>query len=604
MRTAKCVLAVACLGMAMMGLTGCGPDKKEEGKAKKPPFVQAIAAEKTRLVELLETTGDVVAVNAVTLHATVEGPISFCPWREGDRVEQIGQKLIEIDRPLYRQEVSAAEAALVVAKAKLADLKAGARPEEIAQAKESVRHFEDCTNFAKADYDRTASLVKSGALPPEEVEKARVNYVECQTKLEAAKERVAMLEAGPTLTQIAVAQATVEEAAAKRDLAQAKLDECVLKAPFSGVITEVLVRPGDLARPQAPLLKMMDPSSLVVRAGLPESCSAHIREGTDADIRLDAYPGKKLSARIERIYPRLEWDTRTRIIEARVIDPVELIPHLFARLWVRGRVVEDAVAVPDAAIVTTPRGHRVIYVAKEGKAQRRTVTIGLEEENRVQVIDGVQVGEMVIISGNLNLKDGAQVRLGKPPASIKNNLAQKGPGLIAKDQLAQNNPGSNPKSKHPQEGSVDGKTGLQRIMFQNKFPVRLREYNKDQLEFRTLDEVCQYFHDEIEKHPFARYIGTFDHYSHTMGLKDRVVDPSIIGAKNIIFCFGKILESPETLSVRPRSIGVCETESQWIISFLEAPSPVATETMERWVLEAMKPTPNAGSKQSPGGESP
>jgi HlyD family secretion protein len=426
MKAARYVLAGVTLGVAIISMIGCGSNKNTKAKAKKPPLVEAVAAEKTRLVELLETTGDVVAINSVTLHATVEGPISFCPWREGDQIEQVGQKLIEIDRPLYRQEVLAADAGLAVAEAKLADLKAGARPEEIAQAKESVRHFEDCTSFAKADLDRTRSLVTSGSLPAEAGEKARVAHVKCQTQHEAAKKRVAMLEAGPTVTEIAVAQAAVGEAAAKRALAQAKLDECLLKAPFAGVITEVHVRPGDLATPQSPLLKMMDPASLVIRAGLPESCAADIRTGTKTVIRLDAYPGKTFSARIERVYPRLERDSRTRIIEVKVVEPVELIPRLFARISVPGRVADDAVVVPDAAIVTTPRGDKVIYVVKDGKASMRKVTIGLEQGKQVQVTDGIQAGEMVVIAGNLNLKDGAEVRLGKPAPSVENKQGLEG----------------------------------------------------------------------------------------------------------------------------------------------------------------------------------
>jgi len=413
MMTVRRVLAAAILGTVVIGVIGCSSDKNTRGKSKKPRRVQAVAAEKTRLVELLETTGDVVAVNTVTMRATVEGPIAFCPWREGDRVEQAGQKLIEIDRPLYRQEVLAAQGILAVAKAKLADLKAGARPEEIAQAKEFVRHFEDCTSFAKADLGRIKSLVESGSLPAELAEKARVSYVKCQTQHGAAKEQLAMLEAGPTKTEIAVQQAVVGEAAAKRDIAQARLDECLLKAPFAGVVTQVFVRPGDLATPRAPLLKMMDPSSLVVRAGLPESCAADIRNGTKVVIRLDAYPGKTFSARIERVYPRLEWESRTRIIEIKVIDPAELIPHLFARVSVHGRVVDDAVVVPDAAIITTPRGHKVVYVVKGGKANMRKVTIGLDQGQRVQITDGLEAGEMVVIAGNLNLKDGANVQLGK-----------------------------------------------------------------------------------------------------------------------------------------------------------------------------------------------
>ncbi len=413
MMTTKQVMIVSVCGAVVMGMIGCGSDEKVQSKTGKFSRVEVIAAEKTRLVEILETTGNVVSVNTVTLEATVEGPISFCPWREGDRVDHAGQKLIEINRPLYRQEAVAAKAALAVAKAKLVDLKAGARPEEITQAKESVRHFEDCTEFAKADLERIRSLVKSGALPAETVEKARVSYVECHTQFEAAKEQLAMLEAGPTITEIGVAQAAVEEAAARVGLAQAKLDECILKAPFAGIITEVYVRKGDLATPRAQLLKMMDPSSLVVRAGLPENCITDIRRGTKASIQLDAYPGKTFSAKIERIYPRLEWESRTRIVEVKFTDPVELIPHLFARVSVQGRVAEDAVVVPDAAIVTTPRGHKVVYVINDDKAHQRRVTIGLEQNNRVQVTEGVHPGELVVIAGNLNLKDGATVQTSK-----------------------------------------------------------------------------------------------------------------------------------------------------------------------------------------------
>ncbi|MFO8013577.1 MAG: efflux RND transporter periplasmic adaptor subunit [Phycisphaerae bacterium] len=410
-------MAVA-LGLTVVNLAGCRSEGGGKGKGKKAQRVEVVEAKRERIEERLETTGNVVAVNTVTLGAIVEGPIAYCPWREGDRIEKAGQKLVEINRPLYRQELAAAEAALAVAKAELADLKAGARPEEIAQARESVRHFEDCTDFTKADLDRIRSLVKSGSLPAETVEKARVDYVKCHTQLEAAKERLAMLEAGPTVTEVGVAQAAVEEADAKRALAQAKLDECVLTAPFVGIITEVYVRPGDLATPRQPLLKMMDPSSLVVRAGLPETHAAEIHQGTEAVVRLDAYPRKEFRARIERVYPRLEWDSRTRIVEAKVLDDVKLIPHLFARLSVRGRVAEEAVVVPDAAIVTTPRGHKVVYVVKGGKAILRKVTIGLEEEGRVQIVEGVQAGEAVVTVGNLNLKDGAPVQLGEAAAPV------------------------------------------------------------------------------------------------------------------------------------------------------------------------------------------
>jgi hypothetical protein len=128
--------------------------------------------------------------------------------------------------------------------------------------------------------------------------------------------------------------------------------------------------------------------------------------------------------------------------------------------------------------------------------------------------------------------------------------------------------------------------------------VRLQQYDKSEVRFGTLDELCQYFRGAIDQHLSARYIGTFDHYSHTTGLRGGVIDPSIVGAKNVLFCFGQKLESPEVLSVRPRSIGICETKSQFVISFLEAPTPAATETMERWVREITKTPPSTKNNQA------
>jgi len=382
---------------------------------KSKPTVR-VDVEKARMEimeERLQTTGDVIATNTVVLESTVEGPISFCPWREGDIVDAAGKKLIVIERPLYRQELAAAEAVLAVVQAKLDDLLAGTRPEEIAQVRESVKHLADCTAFAKADLDRIHNLVTSGSLPAEAAEKARVDYSKCHTQHESAKEELAMLAAGPTKTEVAIAKAAVAEASARRDMAQARLDECSIAAPFAGVITEVYVRQGDLAKPRQPLLKMMAEASLVVRAGLPEVSVMGLQLGTGADVSLDAYPGKTFAARVARIYPRLEGSSRTRLVEFSLDDKVELIPRMFARVSLRGRRFESAVVVSAQAVVATPRGEKIVFVVKDGKAERRVVQLGIEDGKRVQVVEGVQAGEDIVVAGNLNLKDGAAITLGK-----------------------------------------------------------------------------------------------------------------------------------------------------------------------------------------------
>ncbi|MBM3303193.1 MAG: biotin/lipoyl-binding protein, partial [Deltaproteobacteria bacterium] len=188
----------------------------------------AVTVEQVRpqaISRVLETTGELVATNTVVLAAMAEGPIAFCPYREGDYV-QAGQKLIEIDRPLYREEVTAAAAALAVARAKLTDLKAGSRPQEIAQAEETVRKLQEAVAFAKTDMERIGKLVEKGGFPIEAREKARVAFVDFETQLTSAEQRLEMIRLGPTKTTIAVQEAVAKEAEARLELAKAKLGEC------------------------------------------------------------------------------------------------------------------------------------------------------------------------------------------------------------------------------------------------------------------------------------------------------------------------------------------------------------------------------------------
>ncbi len=400
---------------ALLLLLCCSGCRKQDGAgtstAKKPvPLVMAMPAKAESLVQWFKTTGDVVPVNPVSIRATVDGPVSFCPWREGDAVEK-GGKLIEIDRPVYREEVRGAEAALAVARARLADLQAGARPEEIAQARETVKQLQESADFAASDLKRIEQMVKSGSLPGEAMEKAHVEYVRYSTQLAAAREKLAMLEAGPTVTAVAVQDALVKEAEARVERARATLAECVLTAPFASIITRVYVRPGDLATAKAPLLDLIEKDALVVRFSLPEAQSTAVHKGTTVRLAFDALAGRSVESRILRVYPEIDPETRTRLVEAEVPLGLGVVPGMFVRVAVAVRTLANAVVVPESALVVLPNGETVTFVLEGEKAVRRKVKVGLEADGAVAIQSGIQAGERVIVRGNEALKDGASVQL-------------------------------------------------------------------------------------------------------------------------------------------------------------------------------------------------
>jgi len=420
-RVAVGVLALL-LFMAVVGC-GCGSDARPQARSgESPPPAPSvkIAPVQTRdIAQTVDLTGEVVATDSVVVSATVEGPIAFFPWREGDRVSAAGTKLVVIDRGIYQADVHAARAAMEAAKVKLADLKAGTRPEEIAQARETVRKLDEATAFARTDLERVTTLVTRGGLPGEALDKARVTLVDLQSQLEAARQRLAMLESGPTVTQLAVGQAAVDEAAARLKVTEAKLAECTVAAPFAGIVSRVHVHAGDMAGVKAPLLEMFDPASLVVRFAVPEAQASILRAGLGVSLQFDAIPGRTVSGKVTRVYPELDRRMRTRTAEAVPTQSVQLMPGIFARLRLTLRLAPGATVVPVEAILRTTETEASVFAVHDGKAQRRQVRTGMSEGGLVQVVEGIEPGQQVIVGGLAKLKDGMAVSVspvgGKTP---------------------------------------------------------------------------------------------------------------------------------------------------------------------------------------------
>jgi len=124
---------------------------------------------------------------------------------------------------------------------------------------------------------------------------------------------------------------------------------------------------------------------------------------------------------------------------------------------------------------------------------------------------------------------------------------------------------------------------MKKIQLMDKYPVFTITLPKEGLKQTNVDSIITYFKELIDKHPVAVYIAIFDHYKHTLSLEDRVLAEDIKDAKNIIFCFGKQLPNAQMLAVRPRSLGVCEFEDRFEISFLEVPNEQLQTVVTQWV---------------------
>lgn len=225
--------------------------------------------------------------------------------------------------------------------------------------------------------ESTRQLVQSGAIPAEQLDIAAANNARIKAQLVKAQETT-------------------------RDYQ--------IAAPWSGVVSKALVRDGDFVGPRAPLIELYDPASLVVQLALPEQHAAAVTGGMKAQVELDAYPDQRFPGTVTRLYPTLDPRTRTRTAEITLRDVPRLLPGMFARVFLIQKTIPAAVTVPAYSLVAAPGGGFALFVAKDGKAQRRTVEKGIEQDGRVQIVKGLQDGEKLIVGGHERLKDGAAIK--------------------------------------------------------------------------------------------------------------------------------------------------------------------------------------------------
>ena len=214
-------------------------------------------------------------------------------------------------------------------------------------------------------------------------ELARGNFVSASARDEAA-------------SKMRVAEATLA-------LARAKLSKMTLVAPFDGVVGIRNVSVGDYVKDGADLINLEDIRSVKIDFRLPERYQPQLAVGQQVDVTTDALPGQRFAAIIAAIDPLIDTNGRSVSIRARAPNPTHALrPGMFARVRVIFGERSGAILAPEEAIV--PSGSDFfIYRVIDGTARRTRVRIGARRDSRVELLDGAQSGDVVVVAGQLKL---------------------------------------------------------------------------------------------------------------------------------------------------------------------------------------------------------
>lgn len=125
---------------------------------------------------------------------------------------------------------------------------------------------------------------------------------------------------------------------------------------------------------------------------------------------------------------------------------------------------------------------------------------------------------------------------------------------------------------------------MKHTLLNDKYPIFSLEIEKSEIRYRSLPALIDYFKEKIAENPKVQFLTVFDHFAHTSRIGGEIM-PGLVGAVDIVFCFGFAIPNPLVLAVRPRAIGIADLGERFVISFMEAPMVPANQAMRTWVMD-------------------
>jgi RND family efflux transporter MFP subunit len=271
------------------------------------------------------------------------------------------------------------------------------------------------TRMAELDARETAA----------QLERARAVRANAQTVFERAEQ----MQASQIITDAEFEQARASFETANSDvrLWETRLEFSRVLSPTGGVVTQKFVEAGSAVSPNERLFDVADDSLLVVRVRMSELDVVHVRPNDSVAVELDAYPEVRLVGRVRRVFPSADPQTRLVPVEVGLASTsrAQVRPGFLARVHFPLERRPGVVVVPASAVGTSALGPYVYVVAADTLA-RRPIQTGLTSQGRVEVLTGVSEGELVVTSGQLNLRPGARVRITAGPPVVTGDSSSQG----------------------------------------------------------------------------------------------------------------------------------------------------------------------------------
>jgi multidrug efflux pump subunit AcrA (membrane-fusion protein) len=368
------------------GMLAAGCGGVMESRPEKAEVVQGLNVQKMQkqnVADELEAPGSVIAQSTAQVAARAMGTVLRVAVREGDNVKR-GQVLAELDERELSAHRSAAQAASRAASA------------GVLQATKAVAAAQAQADVMKKTYERYNYLREQKSVSPQEFDEVAAKQEAAQANLEQAKAALSQSEAG-------VAQAESEAHAAESVANYARI-----AAPFDGRVVRRSIEPGSLVSPGMPLFVVEDTSRYQLEATLPAEALAGVKRNTLARVQLDALPAHSLAGKVAEIEAGADPTSHTFKVRVDLPREAGIQSGMFGRAYfTQGE--KQAIVLPAEAVVSRGQLRGIYVVDGTGLIRWRVVTLGKNAGNQVEVLSGINEGEVVVLNPGSQELDGKKI---------------------------------------------------------------------------------------------------------------------------------------------------------------------------------------------------
>jgi len=361
--------------------------------AEQPRAAAVVAVTRGNLASSLTVAGQFQPYQQVDLHAKVSGYIRWIKVDIGDRVRQ-GEVLALLEVPELQNQVEGAQAEVRHSQS------------DITRAQSEVVSAESTYVALHAEYTRLeeASKERPGLIAEQELDDARAKDQQAAAQVGVAKASLDAMQ-----QQLGVSNAT-----RSRLETMAEYEQII--APFTGVVTKRYADTGTLIQAgqdnntaTLPVVQVAESDLLRLRMPVPEGDVPYIRVGGDVQVKVSA-TGRTFTGKIIRFSRALDTNTRTMLTEVDVPNrDLSLSPGMYAETTIQLLQKNDALILPAQALVQSGDQSYVLVVDATNHVEKRTVTLGIQTSNRVEITSGLQAGDNVIASGQTGYQPGEVV---------------------------------------------------------------------------------------------------------------------------------------------------------------------------------------------------